>query len=52
MPLLMVKMPANVLQVFQGFSDIVNMKIVESKDVVAWITNALPALRLGIQKAH
>ena len=31
MPLLMVKMPPNVLLVFQGFDDIVNMKVFDSK---------------------
>jgi hypothetical protein len=31
MPLLKVKMPANVIQVFKGFSDIVNMKIINSQ---------------------
>ena len=29
-------MPANVLLVFAGFNDIVNMKIVDSKQVYAW----------------
>jgi len=31
MPFLLVKMPTNVLIVFQSFSDIVNMKIVDPK---------------------
>jgi hypothetical protein len=29
MPLLQIKMPQNVLQVFKGFNDIVNMKIID-----------------------
>jgi hypothetical protein len=29
MPLLQIKMPKNVLLVFKGFNDIVNMKIVD-----------------------
>ena len=39
MPLLAVKMPPNVILVFQGFSDIVNMKIVNPKQVYGWILN-------------
>ena len=39
MPLLAVKMPPNVTIVFNGFSDIVNMKIIDPKQVYAWITN-------------
>jgi hypothetical protein len=36
MPLLKVKMPPNVVLVFQGFSDIVNMKIIDPKQLYAW----------------
>ena len=39
MPLLAVKMPPNVIIVFKGFSDIVNMKIVDPKQVYGWITS-------------
>jgi hypothetical protein len=39
MPLLAVKMPPNVIIVFRGFSDIVNMKIVDPKQVYGWITS-------------
>ncbi len=37
MPLLAVKMPPNVIIVFKGFSDIVNMKLVDPKQVYGWI---------------
>ena len=33
MPLLQVKAPANLLEVFQGFSDIVNMKLIDTQKV-------------------
>jgi hypothetical protein len=39
MPLLAVKMPPNVIIVFKGFSDIVNMKIIDPKQVYGWITS-------------
>jgi len=35
----MIKMPPNILQVFSGFNDIVNLKIVDTKYVVDWLTN-------------
>jgi len=37
----MIKMPPNILQVFSGFNDIVNLKIIDSKYVVEWLTNAI-----------
>ena len=37
MPLLAVKMPPNVIIVFKGFSDIVNMKIIDPKQLYGWI---------------
>jgi hypothetical protein len=36
-------MPPNVLEVFKGFSDVVNMKIIDTKVVYAWILS-LPLL--------
>lgn len=33
MPLLRVKMPGNVLEVFKGFSDIVNMKFFDQQAI-------------------
>ena len=39
MPLLAVKMPPNVIIVFKSFSDIVNMKLVDPKQVYGWITS-------------
>lgn len=44
MPFLLVKMPTNVLIVFQSFSDIVNMKIVDPKVIYdATIGKLMPA---------
>ena len=37
MPLLAVKMPPNVIIVFKGFSDIVNMKIIDPKQLYGGI---------------
>jgi len=37
MPLAMVNMPANILQVFDGFKDIVNLKIIDSKQALNWL---------------
>ena len=34
-------MPPNILQVFSGFNDIVNLKIIDTKYVVEWLTNAI-----------
>jgi hypothetical protein len=37
----MIKMPPNILQVFSGFNDIVNLKIIDTKYVVEWLANAI-----------
>lgn len=46
MPLMMIKMPPNILQVFKGFNDIINMKLVDSKVVYAWLQETYLTLSL------
>jgi len=41
MPLAMVNMPPNILQVFSGFKDIVNLKIIDTKQALNWLSETI-----------
>ena len=41
MPLMKVKMTPNVLEVFSGFQDIVNFKIIDGYSVLKWLIEKL-----------